>query len=285
MLAALAERDGGDRRLPWPGPRRARRDPRRAARQTRTSSSCRAARASASRTWRRCSWPRTASWRCTASRCGRAARPAWAASDTGWSSCCRATPSRRSAPTTSSPAARFARSAGRSTAWPYRIGARHARAQDQLAHRPPRLRARAARGRAGRAALGVRRVGALVHDASRRLRDRRRRQRRLSPPAPTWTSGCMDPMDSMREQEQFLQVLDRDEAERRFRAAIDLDAARHRARRARRGARPRARRRRRLASRRAVVRSLQRRRLCRRGRGHVRRVGGSAAHASAWPTR
>ena len=29
-------------------------------------------------------------------------------------------------------------------------------------------------------------------------------------------------MDTMREQEQFLQVLDRDEAERRFRAAVDL---------------------------------------------------------------
>src|SRR5215213_1847970 len=34
--------------------------------------------------------------------------------------------------------------------------------------------------------------------------------------APTSTSG------SMPEQEQFLQVLDRDEAERRFRAALDL---------------------------------------------------------------
>src|SRR5262245_41134102 len=34
--------------------------------------------------------------------------------------------------------------------------------------------------------------------------------------APTSTSG------SMREQEQFLQVLDRDEAERRFRAALEL---------------------------------------------------------------
>src|SRR4030095_4376533 len=36
------------------------------------------------------------------------------------------------------------------------------------------------------------------------------------PPAPTSTSG------SMRDQEQFLQVLNRDEAERRFRAAVDL---------------------------------------------------------------
>src|SRR5687768_3265402 len=33
---------------------------------------------------------------------------------------------------------------------------------------------------------------------------------------PTWTCGCMT------EQEQFLQVLDRDEAERRFQAAVDL---------------------------------------------------------------
>src|ERR1700720_3512266 len=38
---------------------------------------------------------------------------------------------------------------------------------------------------------------------------------KASPPAPTWRCG------SMREQEQFLQVLDRDEAERRFRVAID----------------------------------------------------------------
>src|SRR5678815_3245716 len=34
--------------------------------------------------------------------------------------------------------------------------------------------------------------------------------------APTWRCGCM------RDQEQFLHVLDRDEAERRFRAAVDL---------------------------------------------------------------
>src|SRR5687767_14410361 len=39
---------------------------------------------------------------------------------------------------------------------------------------------------------------------------------RDSPLAPRSRSG------SMREQEQFLQVLDRDEAERRFRAALDL---------------------------------------------------------------
>ena len=78
-------------------------------------------------------------------------------------------------------------------------------------------------------------------------------------------------------QEQFLQVLDRDEAERRFRAAIDLaprgiervalDA----------GARPRPRGRRRLTRGRAVVRSLERRWLCRGRRGHVRRVGRSPA--------
>src|SRR6185503_16675077 len=38
---------------------------------------------------------------------------------------------------------------------------------------------------------------------------------RALPPAPTSRSG------SMRDQEQFLQVVDRDEAERRFRAAVD----------------------------------------------------------------
>src|SRR3954452_5916555 len=39
---------------------------------------------------------------------------------------------------------------------------------------------------------------------------------KASPPARKWTCGFMA------EQEQFLQVLDRDEAERRFRAALDL---------------------------------------------------------------
>src|SRR3982751_880280 len=39
---------------------------------------------------------------------------------------------------------------------------------------------------------------------------------KASPPARKWTCGFMA------EQEQFLQVLDRDEAERRFRTALDL---------------------------------------------------------------
>ena len=48
-----------------------------------TSSSCPAVRASASRITRRCSSPLTASWRYTASPCGRAVRPAWAGSESG----------------------------------------------------------------------------------------------------------------------------------------------------------------------------------------------------------
>ena len=105
---------------------------------------------------------------------------------------------------------------GRTKAWPYRSIRGQAGAQDQLADRAARLRARASGRRSGRAARRRRRVGALVDHARRRLRHRPRRQRRLRSPAPKWRSG------SMREQEQFLHVLDRDEAERRFRAAIDL---------------------------------------------------------------
>ena len=47
---------------------------------TRTSSSCPAARASASKISRPRLWLRMANWPCTASRCDRAARPEWAAS-------------------------------------------------------------------------------------------------------------------------------------------------------------------------------------------------------------
>ena len=86
---------------------------------------------------------------------------------------------------------------------------------------------------------------------------------------------------SMREQEQFLQVLDRDEAERRFRAALDLTPRGIEHGPARRGARPRAGRRRHLARRRAVVRPLERRWLRGGRRGHLRRVRGSAARASS----
>ena len=69
---------------------------------------------------------------------------------------------------------------GRPAAWPYRSVRGAADAQDQFADRPPRLRARHASSDGARRAAGGRgRVGALVHDARRRLRDRGRRQRRL----------------------------------------------------------------------------------------------------------
>ena len=158
----------------------------------------------------------TASWPFTASRCARAARPAWAASAHGWCSCCPAIRCRACAPTTSSPAARSARSAGgrgRGRTAPIRgtTGA-----EDQLADRPARLRARPDR-RTARSSRSP--------SAARRCCPRRRGPTasssspptaKASPPAPTSRSG------SMREQEQFLHVLDRDEAERRFRAALDL---------------------------------------------------------------
>ena len=68
---------------------------------------------------------------------------------------------------------------GRSKAWPYRAITRHTESQDQFADRPPRLRPREDRGRAGRAARHRRRVAAVVDHARGRLRDRWRRQRGL----------------------------------------------------------------------------------------------------------
>ena len=146
--------------------------------------------------------------RSTASRCGRAARPASAASVSGWCSCCPAIPCRACAPTISSPAARFAHSADAPSAWPYRsIRAPLTRKISSPIGRLDYARVQLVEWR-GRTARRRRRVGAVVDDARRRLRDRRRRQRRLRRGQPTSRSG------SMREQEQFLQVLDRDEAER-----------------------------------------------------------------------
>ena len=146
-----------------------------------------------------------------------------------------------------------------------------AAAEDQFADRPPRLRACPDRGR---------RWSNRWRSAAPRCSRRRRgptassssaTTARASPPAPRSRCGAM------REQEQFLQVLDRDEAERRFRAALDLtprgvervplDA----------GAGPRAGGGRRVARRRAVVRPLERRRLRRRRRRHVRRIRRSAS--------
>ena len=120
------------------------------------------------------------------------------------------------APTTSSPAARFARSAAvRRSGRTARCAARSTRKISSPIGRLDYARVRVDR-RPVEPLVRLRRVGAVVDDARRRVRDRRRRQRRLRCGQLRWTSG------SMREQEQFLHVLDRDEAERRFRAAIDL---------------------------------------------------------------
>ena len=180
MLAALAERDGGDRRFPRPRARRCamRSSPR--CMPTPTSSSCPAARASASRTWRRRLWPRMANWPCTASRCDRAARPAWAASSD------RLVFLLPGNPVSCAVRLRLLR-----------------RPRDSRARRPRqglavplesarRWRARSARRSDGSTTpacestdgrveplVGRRRVGAVVDDARRRLRHRRRRQRRL----------------------------------------------------------------------------------------------------------
>ncbi len=168
---------------------------------------------------------------------------------------------------------------GRTTAWPYRsLRATLARKISSPIGRLDYARVKivtASRRAAGRR----RRVDALLDDEGRRLCHRRRRTARASRPAPTSTSG------SMREQEQFLQVLDRDEAERRFRARHRPDAARHRAHPARRRTGPGAGRRRAGAGRRPVLRSLERRRLCRCRRRHVRCVGRSAATSSGSPTK
>ncbi len=105
---------------------------------------------------------------------------------------------------------------GRAEAWPYRSMRRDAGPQDQLANRPARLRARVGLvdGRVEPLAIGgasvlsstTRADGFVIVPADSEGFARGRRTSR---------SGCM------REQEQFLHVLDRDEAERRFRAAID----------------------------------------------------------------
>ena len=105
---------------------------------------------------------------------------------------------------------------GRTKAWPYRPIRAQAGAQDQLADRAAGLRPRAGGRRRRRASRRRRRVGALVDHARRRLRHRPGRQRGLR--ARHRSGG----LALCREQEQFLHVLDRDEAERRFRAAIDL---------------------------------------------------------------
>ena len=105
---------------------------------------------------------------------------AWDASARAWSSCSRAIPCRRSAPTTSSPAARFARSAAARRSG--RIARCAARSPARSARRSAASTTRACGsidGAASNRSAGRRRVGAVVHDARRRLRDRRRGQRRL----------------------------------------------------------------------------------------------------------
>ena len=104
------------------------------------------------------------------------------------------------------------------------LDARQADAQDQLADRPARLRARAGRRTALVEPLAV--GGASVLSSTTRadgfviVRD----------DSEGFAAGRRSGgLALCAEQEQFLQVLDRDEAERRFRAALDLDAARHRA--------------------------------------------------------
>ena len=180
-----------------------------------------------------------------------------------WSSCCRAIRCRRCAPTTSSPAARFARSAAaRATGRIDRVRA-HARAQDQLANRPPRLRAR--QGRRTVASSRSRSRGASVLSSTTRADG----FVVVDDDSEGFAAGPKSMSGSMREQEQFLTG----PRSRRSRAPLPRGgrsrAARHRAGRARCGARPRAGRRCRVASGRAVVRSLERRRL-RGGRRRTR---------------
>ena len=114
---------------------------------------------------------------------------------------------------------------GRPRQWPYRsVRATLARKISSPIGRLDYARVRLEDG-ARRAALGRRRVAAVVDDSSRRLRDRRRRQRRLPcRRRRRCLALCVSPLRQRLRagQEQFLNVLDRDEAERRFRAAIDL---------------------------------------------------------------
>ena len=104
---------------------------------------------------------------------------------------------------------------GRSKEWPYR--AIRGKLNRKISSPIGRLDYARVKidGRAGRAARRRRRVAAVVDDARGRLRDRGRRQRGLR------GRRRGQGLAVCAEQEQFLQVLDRDEAERRFRAAID----------------------------------------------------------------
>ena len=271
MLAALAERDGGVVDFPGLVPRRAgaildgaARRRRRRDRVGRIERRHRGPGADA----RRAS---TASWRFTASRCVRAARPAWAASAIGWCSCCPAIRCR-----------------------PLRLRLLR-RPRDSRARRPPARRGRTVRCAArltrkisspiGRLDYArVRLVGwrtveplavggasvlssttradgfVIVGDDSEGFRGRRGRRR---------LALCVSRSSSSRSS-----IATRPSAASAPRS-ISRRAARDGS--ARRGARARARRRRRVAGGRAVVRSLERGRLRGRGRGHVRRVRRSAA--------
>ena len=83
------------------------------------------------------------------------------------------------------------------------------------------------------------------------------------------------------QQDQFLDVIDRDEAERRFRAVLDLRHCRRRTYPLARGAGSGAGRGCGGAARRAELRSLQCRWLRRPRRGHLRRQRRSAAHRAS----
>src|SRR2546425_5651839 len=180
-----------------------------------TSSSCRAVRVSASRISRRRWLPPTASSRCTGSPCAPAARPAWAAWAIDSSFCCRATRCPRCAPTISSPGARSGRlevfrSRGRTVRSARRSPARSSRRSGVSITRASRSRTDAWNRSPWEEPPSCRRRRGPTGSSSSGTTAKAAR------PVPKSTSG------SMREQEQFLKVLDRDEAERRFRAAVDL---------------------------------------------------------------
>ena len=155
----------------------------------------------------------------------------------------------------------------------------HARPQDQLADRPPGLRARAIRGRARRAALRRRRLGAVLDDEGRRLRHRRRRQRRLRCRQSKSTSGSMrePPLPRLggRQSSFSRSSIATRPSGASARRSISHRAASSRSRSTRRSGAsspPMC-----VARGRAVVRSLERRRLRGDRRRHVRRVGRSPA--------
>ena len=208
--------------------RPARAHPRGAEPPTPTSCSSPAAARSARRTTRRACSQSSAISTSTACRCAPPARSGWGASASASCSCCRATRSAACARTSSSRDRRCAHSVGRSRQWPHRRVRLPLARKISLGGRAHRLRARRDRARARGADRDLGRVDPVVHGA-RRWRGRRAARARGHGRRARRSRCCSTTRRRAKrgaavKQQQFLEVLDRDEAERRWRAVVDAAA-------------------------------------------------------------